>query len=134
MNFEKFHTELGQTLEFIKYSNNVPRFKEMLSELKGKVLQNETISTINLFTGANIKTNEKKEVTDVCYALEVIKQEYAEEAVAKAMAKELTNSVENVMTKFQISLEEACETLKHTVTEYNKAKEQLEQAKPDAKI
>lgn len=120
--FNKFQTELGQTLEFIKYSNDVPHFKRVLSNLKGKILENETISAINLFTGANIQINEEGEVTDVCYALEVIKQEYADEQVAR----EFINSVENVIENFQVSLEDACKCLKHSVEDYHNAKKLLE--------
>ena len=122
--FEKFHTELGKTLEFIKYSNNVPYFKKMLSNLKGKKLKNETISTINLFTGANIQTDEEGEVTDVCYAIEVLKKE--------AVAEELINSVDNTMKNFKVSLEKACNGLGHTVNDYYNAKELLEKAKKEA--
>lgn len=60
--FTKFKTELGQTLEFIKYSADTPHFKKMLSELKNKKLTNETVSVINLFTGAKIELNEREEV------------------------------------------------------------------------
>ena len=49
-NFDKFKTELGPTLEFIKYSKDTKQFKEMLVGLKDKKLTNETVSTINLFT------------------------------------------------------------------------------------
>ena len=154
-NFDKFKTELGQTLEFIKYSNDTKHFKEMLSNLKNKKLTNETISTINLFTGSNIKIEEEGEVTDVCLAIEEIKKEAAEEAVAEmclaieeikkeaaeeavaemclaieeikkeAVAKEFIENVENIMDNFHISLEDACRGLKHTVEEYNHAKEFL---------
>ena len=86
-NFDRFKTELGQTLEFIKYSNDKKQFKEMLSDLKDKKLTNETVSTINLFTGSDIKVNEEEEVTDVCLAIEEIKKEAAEEAVAEVRAE-----------------------------------------------
>ena len=143
-NFDKFKTELGQTLEFIKYSNDKKQFKKMLSDLNGQKLTNETISTINLFTGSEIKVNEKEEVTDVCLAIEEIKKEAAEEAVAEMClaieeikkeaveeavaeksAKDLVGAVENIMESFQVSLDAACKALKYTVAEYNKAKELL---------
>ena len=74
------------------------------------------------------KLTKEGEVTDVCYAIEVIKKETVEEAVAE----ELINSVENVMNKFQVILDEACETLNHTIEQYNQAKELLENAKKEA--
>ena len=77
-----------------------------------------------LWSLSNIQTDEEGGVTDVCYAIEVLKKE--------AVAEELINSVENVMNKFQVSLDEACETLNHTVEQYNQAKELLENAKKEA--
>ena len=130
--FDKFKTELGQTLEFIKYSKDTSHFKEMLSNLKGETLKNETISTINLFTGAEIKLNEEGEVTDVCLAIEEIKREAVEEAVKEAVetttAKDIIDSVESVMESFHVSLEDACKGLKHTVEDYENAKNLLAQA------
>ena len=136
--FEKFRTELGKTLEFIKYSSDTPHFKKMLSGLKNQKLSNETVSVINSFTGAGIKLNEKEEVTDVCLAIEEIKREAAEQAAQQATqiatqiatqkttAQDLITSVESIMKNFSLSLENACKGLDHTVEEYEKAKKLLE--------
>lgn len=115
--FNKFQTELGKTLEFIKYSDDKKQFEKMLERLEGQDITNETVSTINLFTGADIKLNEEGKVTDVCLAIKLMKQE--------AAAQEFVNSVENIMEGFHVSLEDACSTLKHTVEDYNNAKELL---------
>lgn len=123
--FSKFQTELGQTLEFIKYSKDALHLKEMLADLKDKKLSNETIAVINLFTGADIKQNEEGEVTDVCLAIEELKREAVEEAVEETMAKDMVDAVENIIKNFSISLEEACKGLEHTVEEYENAKKLL---------
>ena len=94
-NFEKFKTELGQTFAFIKYSKDEQKLEELISNLKGKSLTNETVSTINLFTGADIKINENGEVTDVCLAIEMMKK--------RAVAKELISNVESIMENFHVS-------------------------------
>lgn len=120
--FDKFQTELGQTLEFIKHSNDKVHFQKMLENLEGQNLTNETVSTINLFTSADITINTEGKVTNVCLAIQEIKQEYADEQVAK----ELINSVENLMKNFSISLEKACSGLEHTVEDYYNAKKLLE--------
>lgn len=91
----------------------------LLSSLKDKKLTNETVSTINLFTGADIKLNDEGEVTDVCVAIEEMKKHAAE----KAVAENRISAVENVMEGFHVSLEEACRILKHSVEDYEKAKE-----------
>lgn len=105
-------------MEFIKYSKDIPHLKTMLSNLKDKKLTNETVSTINLFTGAGIKLDEKGEVTDMCLAIEGIKRE--------AVAEEFVKCVESAMESFHVSLEDACKGLKHTVEEYENAKKLLE--------
>ena len=122
--FEKFHTELGKTLEFIKYSNDVAKFEKMLKKLDNQPLSNETITTVNLFTGANITINEKGKVTNVCLAIKILEQ--------RAVAREFLNNVENVMNSFNVSLDNACHSLGHTIAEYNQAKELLENAKKEA--
>ena len=138
--FDKFKTELKQIFEFIKYSNDKDHFKEMLSKLKDMKLTNETVSTINLFTGSDIKLNEEEEVTDVCRAIEEIKKEAAEEAVAEmciaieeikkeaaeeAVAKIKITNVENIMESIHVSVEEACRMLKYSVKDYENAKKKF---------
>ena len=53
---------------------------QIIEYIKDKKLTNETVSTINLFTGSDIKLKEDGEVTDVCLAIEEMKKEAAEEA------------------------------------------------------
>ena len=57
----------------------------------------------------------------MCLAIKIMEQ--------KAVAREFLSNVDNVMTNFNISLDNACQGLGHTVEEYNKAKELLENAK-----
>ena len=58
----------------------------------------------------------------MCLAIEEIKKEYAAEQVAK----EITKSVDGIMKKFNVSLEDACESIEHTVEDYENAKQLLE--------
>jgi len=125
-NFDKFKTELGRALEFIKYSTDTPHFKLMLSKLKNQKISNETVSVINTFTHAKIKLNKQEEVTDVCLAIEEIKQEAVQEATQEITAQNLVTSVESIMKNFSLSLENACHGLDHTVEEYENAKKMLE--------
>mgnify|MGYP003309915229 CR=1 FL=1 len=84
---------------------------------------------INTFTHAKIKLNEQEEVTDVCLAIEEIKQEAVQEATQKVTqeitAQNLVTSVESIMKNFSLSLENACKGLDHTVEEYENAKKML---------
>lgn len=98
----------------------------MSSDVKKQRLTNEMVSTINLFTGSDIRVNEEGEVTDVCLAIEEMKKEAADEAVAECSAKDLINAVDNVMEGIQVSLEDACGILKYSVEDYEKAKKLVE--------
>ena len=71
-----------------------------------------------MFTGSDIKLNEEGEVTDVCLAIEEMKKEAAEEARAKNMI----DSVENIMKNLSLSVEDACRSLEYSVEDYEKAK------------
>ena len=112
----------------------------ILNKFKDLKLTNETVSTINLFTGSDIKLNEEEEVTDVCRAIEEIKKEAAEEAVAEmciaieeikkeaaeeAVAKIKITNVENIMESIHVSVEEACRMLKYSVKDYENAKKKF---------
>lgn len=60
--FEKFHTMLGDVLEFIKRQNEEDCLRNMVKE-KGRnwVLDIDSVYTINTFTGANIPIKDQKE-------------------------------------------------------------------------
>ena len=60
-NFDKFQTSLGAVLEFIKASKS----EEMMDKVVHNnpmftQLDNEAVSTINVFTGVDIPVKEKK--------------------------------------------------------------------------
>ena len=136
-NFNKFKTELGQTLKFIKYSNDKQMWETMLLDTKNQNLTNETVSAINLFTGSKLKVNEEGEVTNMCLAFEELQKEAAEKAAAEtraemclafeklqkeAAAEVLIDNVESLMKNLHMSLEDACKGLNHTIEDYEKAK------------
>ena len=108
--------------------NSVMRYCKIVTKLislfANPLLPFGVTNIINFEVYQISKLTKEGEVTDVCYAIEVLKKE--------AVAEELINSVKNVMNKFQVSLVEACETLNHTVEQYNQAKELLEKAKKEA--
>ena len=71
-------TELKELLGAIKYSQDKTEFESFITNDPAfKSLNNETIEAINLFTGARIKMEEKGGATDVCKAIEDMKQEAA---------------------------------------------------------
>ncbi|MBQ6995634.1 MAG: Rpn family recombination-promoting nuclease/putative transposase [Lachnospiraceae bacterium] len=70
-NFDKFQTSLGAVLEFIKASKS----EEMMDKVVHNnpmftQLDNEAVSTINIFTGVQLPVEEKKGKMDMCKAWE----------------------------------------------------------------
>ncbi len=97
--FGRFESELGEVLEAIKCSNDKEDFKELIkNNIVFKGLSNESLAAINLFTGSEIPLTGKEEVTDVCKAIEDLKQEYFDEHKDE-YAKEL--DVKKVITMFE---------------------------------
>ena len=97
--FERFESELGEVLEAIKCSNNKENFSELIkNNTIFKELSNESLTAINLFTGSEIPLNREEEVTDVCKAIEDLKQEYFDEHKDE-YAKEL--DIQKVITMFE---------------------------------
>ena len=120
---DKLDTELREFLGAIKYSNNKDDFEEFIfSNEEFENLDNETVSAINVFTGAGIKITKKGGKTNVCKAIKEMKEEYANEVAAKKNAEEIVNAVESIMKNFKVSLEEACVGLNYTLDKYHNAK------------
>ena len=113
--FKKFQTTLGKILKFLKYAKDKNKLGQVLAEdITYKTLDNDAVSMINLFADAKIKLEEQKEETDVCQAIEEMKEE--------CKAAECIKTVENAMKNFSVSLEEACKALGYTIEAYQEAK------------
>ena len=70
-NFEKFQTSLGAVLEFIKASKSEEMMDKVVhSNPMFMQLDNEAVSTINVFTGVRIPVEEKEGKMDMCKAWE----------------------------------------------------------------
>ncbi len=67
--FDKFQTSLGAVLEFIKASKSEEMMDKVISSNPVfRQLDNEAVSTINVFTGIHIPVNEKGGTTNMCKA------------------------------------------------------------------
>jgi len=94
--FDKFETELGEVLEAIKYSNDKEKLEYLVAENPiYKRLSNESVSAMNLFAGTEIPISEKEEVTDVCKAIQEMKEEYAEECMKEQAITMVKSLFEN---------------------------------------
>lgn len=109
--FEKFHTELKQALKYVKYSSNKELLKKMVEEDESfKHLSWETANMINQVTGSKMKLRRSKGEVNVCKAIQDIKADGILEGIEIGRA-ELINSIKSLMTKMNLSADEAMEIL-----------------------
>ena len=109
--FEKFHTELKQALKYVKYSSNKELLKKMVENDESfKHLSWETANMINQVTGSKMKLRRSKGEVNVCKAIEDIKADGILEGIEIGRA-ELINSIKSLMTKMNLSADEAMEIL-----------------------
>lgn len=80
--FSKFQTELGQVLEYIKYSDDGEKLEKVVQEARFRALDRDSAELINLATGSNLTFNEKEEKIDMCMAIEQISKKSEENGVA----------------------------------------------------
>lgn len=136
--FEKFHSDARYVLEFIGASKNKEKLQKIMQNPVYEQLDNETTKMINCYTGANIKINKRKGVSDVCLAIKqmleeerekgkqegrqeclIIQQELAEE---KKKNKELEQGrislLKNLVNKGKLTLDEAAEELGISVEQF----------------
>ena len=96
--FGKFRTDLGQLLEFIKYSKD----KEALDSVihKGdryRSLDADVANLIKDVTGADVRLDVREGKVDMCEAIEEMKRETAERVereTAERVKREMTESAE----------------------------------------
>ena len=118
---EKFTSDFGHVMDFLRVANDKQRMKELLAE--GSPF--ESISTsaalvLNSCANIKIKINQDKETTDMCKALQEIQQEAVDKAVReeqkkqqaavdKAVEKAVEETVEKEQKKQQEAVDKAVE-------------------------
>ncbi len=136
--FEKFHSEARYVLEFISASKDKEKLQAIMRNPAYEQLDNETTKMINCFTGANIKINRKKGVSNVCLAIKQMleeekekgKQEGRQECLAfKQMLEEekqknkglveqeRLNLMKNLIYKGKLAWEDAADEMNLSVEE-----------------
>lgn len=98
--FGKFHTTLGDVLEFIKYSNDKEKLVEWLETKKTELaLGRREVEVLNASVKANLTIEADKEVVNVCKAIEDLK--------AEAVEKEQLRGIKNLMHNLHWTAEQA---------------------------
>ena len=96
--FGKFHTSLGDVLEFIKYSEDKEKLSEWLEERRELILGQKEVEVLNACTKAGLRMKEEDEVIEVCKAIQDMKTE-VEELTAKRVTKDVTERVTKNVTE-----------------------------------
>ncbi len=130
--FEKFHSDARYVLEFIGASKDKEKLQKIMQNPVYEQLDNETTKMINCFTGANIKINKRKGVSDVCLAIKQMLEEEREKgkqegrqeclAIKQMLEEEKEKSridlMKNLVNKGKLTLDEAAEELGISVEQF----------------
>ena len=126
---DKFQSNLGAVLGFIKYSNDSDALDAFLArESELRDLDREAARVLGVCTNTEIVIDENAEVVDVCKAVQDMtykarqegklegrqegKLEGIQEGIQKGKLEGLCSAVKNVMESFHLSMEDAMKGLK----------------------
>lgn len=145
--FDKFRTELGEVLEFIKYSGDSEALERALdSNRKFRSLGRKSVELINTVTSSKLEIPKGRRRVDVCKAIEQMKAKAVEEVLKKAEAEKtealkkaeaekvqalkkaeessaersITSAIQKMMKNMKITAEQAMETLEIPIAEQSK--------------
>ena len=97
--FERFHSSLGDVLEFIKYSCDKKKLMEWLHEEKPElVMGRKEVEVLNACVNAKLMIRPEEEEVEVCKAIEDYKMEAVEKAT-KEVTKKVTQQVTQQVTE-----------------------------------
>ena len=118
--FERFHSSLGDVLEFIKYSCDKKKLMEWLHEEKPElVMGRKEVEVLNACVNAKLMIRPEEEEVEVCKAIEDYKMEAVEKAtkeVTKKVTQQVTEStrlsaLKNLMKNTQWTAQQAAAAL-----------------------
>ena len=97
--FERFHSSLGDVLEFIKYSCDKKKLMEWLHEEKPELtMGRKEVEVLNACVNAKLMIRPEEEEVEVCKAIEDYKMEAVEKAT-KEVKKKVTQQVTQQVTE-----------------------------------
>lgn len=114
--FEEFHTELGEVLQYIKYSQNTDSLEKMLNENENfRHMNRESAELINIITNSNLTFENGKETIDMCQAITDMQERSKNEArenIARNLLSDGTLSVEKISEVSELPLNRVMELAK----------------------
>ena len=107
--FEKFRTDVGPLLEYIKNQKDKEKLDEIIHENdRFRSVDAETASLINTITGSRLKYDTKEEKVDMCKAIDDMRKESREEGIEYNRLE----SIRNVMGGLKYTAQQAMELLR----------------------
>ena len=127
--YRKFHTPLGQVLEYIRVSRDKEKLEQLLQkDPRYSRMERDSANLINIVTNSNLTYPEKGDEINMCKAIEDMRAEAKakgraegreegraegrEEGRAEGNTERILTDLKNVMDSINISIEEAMEILK----------------------
>lgn len=108
--FSVFATSVGAVLEMIKVAKDSEEMNRLLATNKAfEGLENEAVRVINVFTGIDVKVNEKEGKTNMCKAWEDQRMKGIEEGRIESIAMILRVGAEEDAVKFLSATKEEIE-------------------------
>jgi predicted transposase YdaD len=127
--YKKFHTPLGQVLEYIRVSKDKEKLDQLLQKdpIYSK-MERDSANLINTVTNSKLTYMEEGNVIDMCKAIEDMRADAKAEGIeegraegravgieegrAEGKTESLVSSIKNVMDSIHVSIEEAMDILK----------------------
>ena len=107
--FERFRTTVGETFQFIKYSKDDKKLRELVNRNKEfQHLDRRSVEVINAITGSSFTVPEGREEVNMCVAI----QEIERKATEKAVDHTLIHSIRSLMETMKWTAQQAMDALK----------------------
>ena len=110
--FRKFHSALGDVLEFIKYSGDKEKLMNWLREEKPELtLGRKEVEVLNACVNAKLVIKPEEEEVKVCKAIEDYKMEAVEKATKEVTESTRLSDLRNLMKNMQLTAQQAAAAL-----------------------
>ena len=120
--FDKFRTDVGPLLEYIKNQKDKEKLDEIMHENDHfRSVDSETASLINTITGSRLKFGTREEKVDMCKAIDDMRKESREEGIESTRLE----SIKIVMERLKYTAQQAMEFLKIPTADWPKYLAQL---------
>ncbi len=107
---QKFRSDLGKALIYVKNMGNPDKIKQLAIDERFRVLKTDTVLMLNEVMNADFQIQGKETTTDMCYAIQKIKEDAAIiSAINTARRYNIKESsiLDDIMNQFKLSLEDA---------------------------